>query len=207
MRQRQQQSGCVYKELEEATKKERSYYKYVVGDFNAVITRKSRRQRALDHRRYKRKRRAFDGLLEQCNLFHGNSFFMKNVGRRWTWESPNAAAHSEIDHILTNRKWSLLDVSVVDAFRTGSDHRLVRAKKSEHEQRSEELSFHCAPLTVVQAVHEDHSKQTGKTTDDYQAMEQAGFRKGFCCVDHIHTATQLIERAKEYKYHTSTCLE
>ncbi|XGW15442.1 hypothetical protein V3C99_001146, partial [Haemonchus contortus] len=25
---------------------------------------------------------------EACNLFHGNSFFVKNVGRRWTWESP-----------------------------------------------------------------------------------------------------------------------
>ncbi|KAK6038711.1 hypothetical protein COOONC_23784, partial [Cooperia oncophora] len=67
-------------------------------------------------------------LLEQCNLFHGNSFFTKKEDRRWTWESPNATTHSEIDHVLTNRKWSLLDVSVVDAFRTGSDHRLVRAK-------------------------------------------------------------------------------
>ncbi|KAK6031777.1 hypothetical protein OSTOST_02058, partial [Ostertagia ostertagi] len=60
--------------------------------------------------------------VEQYNLFRG-SFFMKNVSRMWTCESLNAAAHSKIDNMLTNRKWSLLDVSVVDAFRTGSRHR------------------------------------------------------------------------------------
>ncbi|KAK6036364.1 hypothetical protein COOONC_26131, partial [Cooperia oncophora] len=38
-----------------------------------------------------------------------------------------------------------------------------------------------------------------KQLDDYQPVEQAGFRKGFCCMDHIHTVTQLIERTKEYK--------
>ncbi|KAK6048082.1 endonuclease/exonuclease/phosphatase family protein, partial [Cooperia oncophora] len=95
-----EEKDAFYKELEEMIKRERSYYKYVVGDFNA----------------------------SECDLFHGNSFFTKKEDRRWTWESPNATTHSEIDHVLTNRKWSLLDVSVVDAFRTGSDHRLVRAK-------------------------------------------------------------------------------
>nr|CDJ93960.1 endonuclease-reverse transcriptase [Haemonchus contortus] len=53
---------------------------------------------------------------------------MKNEGRRWAWESPNAETQNKIDHFLTNRKWSLLDVSVVEAFRTESDHGLVRAK-------------------------------------------------------------------------------
>nr|CDJ95062.1 unnamed protein product [Haemonchus contortus] len=125
------EKDVFYKELEEVTKNERSYYKYVVGDFNAVIHEESpATARTGPHGivlTNENGERSMD-LLEACNLFHGNSFFVKNEGRRWTWENPNAATRSEIDHVLTNRKWSLLDVSVVDAFRTGSDHRLVRAK-------------------------------------------------------------------------------
>ncbi|VDP20546.1 unnamed protein product [Heligmosomoides polygyrus] len=33
-----------------------------------------------------------------------------------------------IDHVLTNRRWGLFDVSVLPSFDIGSDHRLVRAK-------------------------------------------------------------------------------
>ncbi|KHJ79195.1 hypothetical protein OESDEN_21165 [Oesophagostomum dentatum] len=53
--------------------------------------------------------------------------FQKKAARRWTWSSPNGQTKSEIDHILTNRKWSLFDVSVVPSFITNSDHRLLRA--------------------------------------------------------------------------------
>ncbi|KAK6039980.1 hypothetical protein COOONC_22515, partial [Cooperia oncophora] len=44
-----EEKDAFYKELEEMIKRERSYYKYVVGDFNAVIMRKCQRQRALGH--------------------------------------------------------------------------------------------------------------------------------------------------------------
>ncbi|KHJ99259.1 hypothetical protein OESDEN_00748 [Oesophagostomum dentatum] len=69
------------------------------------------------------------GLLSAARLFHGNSIFMKKEHRRWTWESPNGTTHAEIEHILTNRRWCLLDVSVVPSFCCGSDHRLLRAKR------------------------------------------------------------------------------
>ena len=68
------------------------------------------------------------GLLSAARLFHGNSIFMKKEQRRWTWESPNGTTHAEIDHILTNRRWCLLDVAVVPSFCSGSDHRILRAK-------------------------------------------------------------------------------
>uniref|UniRef100_W6ND29 Uncharacterized protein LOC764941 n=1 Tax=Haemonchus contortus TaxID=6289 RepID=W6ND29_HAECO len=114
-----------------ATKNERSYYKYVVGDFNAVIHEESpatARTRPHGIGVTNENGERLTDLLEACNLFHGNSFFVKNEGRRWIWGSLNAATRSEIDQVLTNRKWSVPDDSVVEAFRTGSDHRLFRAK-------------------------------------------------------------------------------
>ncbi|KAE9421035.1 hypothetical protein Angca_002157, partial [Angiostrongylus cantonensis] len=37
------------------------------------------------------------------------------------------------------------------------------------------------------------------TMDEGQQCEQAGFRKGFSTMDHIHTITRLIEVSREYK--------
>ncbi|CAD6189595.1 unnamed protein product [Caenorhabditis auriculariae] len=67
-------------------------------------------------------------LLDARKLYHGNSLFEKPDQRRWTWKSANGATTNEIDHILTNRKWTSLDVAVLPSFDIGSDHRLVRAK-------------------------------------------------------------------------------
>ncbi|XGW24906.1 hypothetical protein V3C99_006392, partial [Haemonchus contortus] len=47
---------------------------------------------------------------------------------RWTWESPGGQFHNEIDHIISNRRFCLTDVAVVQKFYTGSDHRLLRAR-------------------------------------------------------------------------------
>ncbi|VDP64159.1 unnamed protein product [Heligmosomoides polygyrus] len=38
-----------------------------------------------------------------------------------------------------------------------------------------------------------------KTLDEGQPCEQAGFRRGFSTIDHIHTITKLIEVSQEYK--------
>ncbi|KAK6761760.1 hypothetical protein RB195_022731 [Necator americanus] len=70
----------------------------------------------------------YEELHEVIRNENGNSLFVKKDHRRWTWESHNGATRAEIDHILTNRRWCLLDVSVVPTFCSGSDHRLLRAK-------------------------------------------------------------------------------
>lgn len=57
-----------------------------------------------------------------------NSFFKKSEKRRWTWRSPNSNTKNEIDYVLTNEKLTVKDVSALNRFDTGSDHRLVRAK-------------------------------------------------------------------------------
>ncbi|KAE9412968.1 hypothetical protein Angca_010100, partial [Angiostrongylus cantonensis] len=37
-----------------------------------------------------------------------------------------------------------------------------------------------------------------RTLDEAQPAEQAGFRKGFCCMDHIQTMSRVIEVCREY---------
>ena len=34
--------------------------------------------------------------------------------------------------------------------------------------------------------------------DEFQPVEQAGFRKGFGTIDHIHTVRQIIQKIEEY---------
>ncbi|KAK6761046.1 hypothetical protein RB195_022203 [Necator americanus] len=122
---------AFYEELEEIVRNEMSFYKFAVGEFNAKLGKATEEECrigrfGLGDRNENGNRLA--GLLSAARLFHGNSLFMKKDHRRWTWESPNGATRAEIDHILTNRRWCLLDVSVVPSFSSGSDHRLLRAK-------------------------------------------------------------------------------
>ncbi|KAK6752241.1 hypothetical protein RB195_003578 [Necator americanus] len=122
---------AFHEELEEVIHNGKSFYKSVVGDFNAKLGKVTEEEYrigrvGLGNRNENDNRLA--GLLSAARLFHGNSIFMKKDHRRWTWESPNSATRAEIEHILTNRRWCLLDVSVVPSFCSGSDHRLLRAK-------------------------------------------------------------------------------
>ncbi|XP_047533375.1 uncharacterized protein LOC125068313 [Vanessa atalanta] len=65
-------------------------------------------------------------FLEAQGLFLMNSFFEKKPQRKWTWRSPNNVTRNEIDFIISNKRHIFRDVSVINRFNTGSDHRLVR---------------------------------------------------------------------------------
>ncbi|CAD6185534.1 unnamed protein product [Caenorhabditis auriculariae] len=136
-----------YRKLEETIQREKAYYIFVLGDFNAMMGKYAtpsirHGQHGLGTRNDNGERLA--DLLDSRRLYHGNSLFEKPDQRRWTWKSANGNTTNEIDHILTNRKWSLLDVAVLPSFDVGSDHRLVRAKvrlnqkflKKDYHQRS-----------------------------------------------------------------------
>ncbi|XP_075213718.1 uncharacterized protein LOC142319928 [Lycorma delicatula] len=56
--------------------------------------------------------------------------FKKHPIRKWTWRSPNNVIKTEIHFIITNQKNIIKDVSVLNKFNTGSDHRLVRVRVS-----------------------------------------------------------------------------
>ncbi|KAK6729518.1 hypothetical protein RB195_006519 [Necator americanus] len=122
---------AFYEELEEIIRNEKSFYKFVVGDLNAKLGKATEEEYrmgrfGLGDRNENGNRLA--GLLSAARLFYENSPFMKKDHRRWTWESPNGATRAEIDHILTKRRWCLLDVLVVPSFCSGSDQRLLRVK-------------------------------------------------------------------------------
>ncbi|CAD6188300.1 unnamed protein product [Caenorhabditis auriculariae] len=120
-----------YRKLEETIQREKAYYIFVLGDFNAKMGKYA--TPSIRHGKHGLGTRNDNGerladLLPSRRLYHGNSFFEKPDQRRWTWKSPNGDTTNEIDHILANRKWSLLDVAVLPSFDVGSDHRHVRAK-------------------------------------------------------------------------------
>ncbi|CAG9840644.1 unnamed protein product [Diabrotica balteata] len=77
---------------------------------------------------YRYVRHTLMNYLEERQLFAMNSFFNKKPQRKWTWIIPNGNTKNEIDYILTTEKTIIKDVTVLNRFSTGSDHRLVRAK-------------------------------------------------------------------------------
>ncbi|VDO66330.1 unnamed protein product [Heligmosomoides polygyrus] len=104
---------AFYVELEKFYKEDHTFYKVIVGDFNAKIGP-----------------RRLSEFIMSTKTIHGNSqlTFQKPPCLRWTWESPGGQFHNEIDHIIFNRKYCLTEVSVVPKFYPGSDHRLLRGR-------------------------------------------------------------------------------
>lgn len=65
-------------------------------------------------------------FLNHNKLYAINTLFKKLPNIKWIWVSPDDKTKYEIDYILSNNKYIVNDVSVVNRFRLGSDHRMVR---------------------------------------------------------------------------------
>lgn len=119
-----------YNLLLDVIQKSKSFYKIVMGDFNARVGRRMGNEKFIGPHSADIRNEAGDRLVTFCEtnrFFVCNSFYQKPPKRRWTHISPNAQYKNEIDYILCNRRAST-DVTVLASFNTGSDHRLVRAK-------------------------------------------------------------------------------
>ncbi|KAG6932570.1 craniofacial development protein 2, partial [Chelydra serpentina] len=119
-----------YRELERALA-QKSTYTVTMGDFNAKVGRGKAGEKFIG--RYGSGERNERGerlvaMAEMKELYVANTWYKKKISRRWTWIAPNAKSKNEIDYILVNKKRIVQDVSVVQPFNTGSDHRLLRAK-------------------------------------------------------------------------------
>ena len=66
-------------------------------------------------------------FCEARRIVIGNTLFKKGSRRKWTWRSANGETLNEIDFVLSSHREIFTDVSVLNKFTTGSDHRLVRA--------------------------------------------------------------------------------
>lgn len=170
-----------YNELEKITKQEKAYYKIICGDFNATINEPNAstiRVGRHGHGTTNENGEQLIDFMEACNLFHGNSLFQKKTTSRWTWISPNGATHSELDHILVNRRWMLYDVEVVEAFQTGSDHRLLRAKVHLKEKMKKKDGHRPTPIRlpeysidILEAAAAGFDwKESNNLTEDYKHL-------------------------------------
>lgn len=121
-----------YEDLTKARQMEKAHFVIVMGDFNAKIG--ERKQGDTDYvgnfglGERNERGETLTNYLDKENLYCLNTFFKKPKQRKWTWRSPDNKTRNEIDFILSNKKTICRDVSVLNRFNTGSDHRLVRAK-------------------------------------------------------------------------------
>ncbi|XGW30151.1 hypothetical protein V3C99_009282 [Haemonchus contortus] len=122
---------AFYMDLERLYREDHTFFKVIVGDFNAKIgsTRTAEELHIGTHEvEWNEWGERLSEFIMTTHTIHGNSQFQKPSHLRWTWESPGGQFHNEIDHNIFNRRFCLTDVAVVPKFYTGSDHRLLRAR-------------------------------------------------------------------------------
>ena len=107
------------------------FYKFIIGDFNAKVGIYKEGDSVVGKYGIDERNDRGERLVQFAECMKTpimNTFFKKHPTRKWTWRSPNFEVKNEIDFILTNRPQNVKDVTVLNRFKTSSDHRLVRAK-------------------------------------------------------------------------------
>ncbi|XP_054999660.1 uncharacterized protein LOC129405964 [Sorex araneus] len=142
--------------LERFYKEDHTFYKIIVGDFNAKIgPRRSLEELHIGPHglEWNKQGERLSEFIMSTKTIHGNSQFQKAESKRWTWESPGGQFHNEIDHIIFNRIFCLTDVAVVPKFQTGPDHHLLCAKFYFTEQGERNAKFQFKKRTPRMTTH------------------------------------------------------
>ncbi|VDM78398.1 unnamed protein product [Strongylus vulgaris] len=97
--------------------------------------------------------------------------------------------HQKITIINCYSPTAAADGSELDAFY--EDLEYIRKEKSFYNfvVGSSELPSNVPAERALQAHYKDYSRSHIRTLDEAQPLEQAGFRQGFSCVDHIQLVT------------------
>ncbi|EYC29362.1 hypothetical protein Y032_0006g2937 [Ancylostoma ceylanicum] len=154
-------------DLEKFYREDHTFYKVIVGDFNAKIgPRRTPEELHIGTHglQWNEQGERLSEFIMTTKTIHGNSQFQKPTSLRWTWESPGGEYHNEIDHIIVNRRFCLTDIGVVPKFYTGSDHRLLRArfffsrkgkKAAKYKRRSPKPTINWDLFTTLAGFWED----------------------------------------------------
>ncbi|XP_046976516.1 uncharacterized protein LOC124542632 [Vanessa cardui] len=207
----------------------KTHYNVVMGDFNAKVGVQNCSESVVGPHGFgsrNHREQMLVNFLEREGLFLMNSFFKKQPQRKWTWQSPDTMTNNEIDFIMTDKRHIFRDVSVINRFNTGSDHRLVRGslnidfraervrlgRKAGAWSRSVVVLFfkkgdktllkNYRPISLLSHVYKLFSRvitnRLARRFDEFQPPEQAGFRTGYATIDHIHTVRQIKQKSQEY---------
>ncbi|XP_070152510.1 craniofacial development protein 2-like [Polyergus mexicanus] len=127
-----EENEAFYEGLTAAKNTEKAKFTIIIGDFNAKVGAKAATDLscvgAFGLGKRNRRGQAMVDFLNKEGIYCLNTFFEKQHERKWTWRSPDNTVKNEIDYVLVIEKRICMDVSVLNRFDTGSDHRLVRAK-------------------------------------------------------------------------------
>lgn len=101
----------------------------LMGDFNAKIGQPRRDEHIIMKQNGYGERNARGQILIDFALENKlsivNTFYKKNLKRRWTWRSPSGEYKNEIDYILTNRPQMIQNIETL-SINYPSDHRPLR---------------------------------------------------------------------------------
>ena len=150
-----------YEDISAAIAKDRTHFMFLVGDFNARMGKR------MDEAEFVVGKHGYDDrnergqmlldFLSQKRLYATNTFFPAKRQRKWTWFSNDGVTKKEIDYIVTSDMRQVQNVSVLNSFSTGSDHRMVRAKvrinvRMERKKMTRKPIIKAASLTEQQQI-------------------------------------------------------
>ncbi|ETN77926.1 hypothetical protein NECAME_10710 [Necator americanus] len=115
---------AFYMDLEKFCREDHTFFKVIVGDFNAKIGPRRTSEElhigtGTHGLQWNDEEERLSEFIMTTKTIHGNSQFQKPSSLRWTWESSGGGYRNEIDHIIVNKRFCLTDVAVVAKFYTG----------------------------------------------------------------------------------------
>ncbi|KAK6765260.1 hypothetical protein RB195_025263 [Necator americanus] len=123
---------AFYMDLEKFYREDHTFYKVIIGDFNAKVgPRRTPEELHIGTRglQWNDQGERLSEFIMTTKTIHRNSQFQTPSSLRCTWKSPDGGYHNEVDHIIFSKRFCL-SVVVVPKFYTGSDNGLIRGRFS-----------------------------------------------------------------------------